>query len=254
MELRRYIRGRRWIGMYVMALAPVALFLMRNAALRANLITPQFQLSEDYARFYQFFILRFGVFFCSAVIFSQMLRGEVLEKTLHFYLLAPTRRLVIVIGKFLAGVVTSAALFGGCTAATFILFYLPSPSFNEFFLNGNGVSHLSGYMLVTILACIGYGAIFLLAGLVFKNPGIPAVFLLGWESLSFIFPEKVQYFSMVYHFQSLLPVRLDRGVFAVVVEPLSPIVSVPVIVIVAVVFLTVSGWLLGRTQVTYSAD
>src|ERR1043165_8359044 len=91
LELRRYLLARRWLGVYLLALAPIALFTMRAAAIRGSGPSVQ-RATEIYAQFYQLFVLRFGIFFCCAVIFSQLIRGEILEKTLHFYLLAPVRR------------------------------------------------------------------------------------------------------------------------------------------------------------------
>ena len=264
LELRRYIRGRRWIGMYFLALAPIFLFLVRVAALKTeelalgdpnrSLSPPVLQLSEMYAQFFQLFVLRFGIFFCCAIIFSQMMRGEVLEKTMHFYLLAPARRVVITVGKYIAGVVTSVTLFGVCTAGTYVLLFYPSASFGEFFGSGNGIPHLARYMVVTMLACVGYGAVFMLTGLLFKNPGVPAAFLLGWESLSFAFPASIQNFSLVHHLQFLLPVSIDQGLFAVLTEPTSPFISVPAILVVTAGLLAISGWLLGRAQITYGTD
>jgi ABC-type transport system involved in multi-copper enzyme maturation permease subunit len=257
LELRRYVGARRWIGMYLLALAPILIFVARFVALRTLVSTigqPLLQLSEIYAGFYQLFVLRFGVFFCCAVMFSQLIRGEVLEKTMHFYLLSPVRRQLIVIGKFIAGVVAASVAFSICTIATFILLYLPNGGFGSFFLSGNGVPHLARYLIVTLIACVGYGGIFLLSGLLFKNPGVPTAILLGWESFSFALPEGLQNFSLVHHVQFLLPVSIDRGIFAVLTEPTSPLVSIPLITILTLCVLAISGWLLSRTEVTYSVD
>jgi ABC-type transport system involved in multi-copper enzyme maturation permease subunit len=218
----------------------------------SNIALPS--LAEIYATFYQLFVLRFGIFLCCAVVFTQMIRGEILEKTQHFYLLAPVHRTVLIVGKYIAGVVTTSVLFGFCTAATFLLLYLPSPSFGSFFLSGNGVPHLARYLVVTMLASIGYGSVFIVAGILFKNPGVPTTILLGWESLSFAFPAMLQNLSLTHHFQSLLPVTIDRGIFAVLTEPSSPLISIPAILILTAGTLAIGGWLLSRSQVTYSTD
>jgi ABC-type transport system involved in multi-copper enzyme maturation permease subunit len=240
--------------MYFLAFAPILLFLMRAAAVPEERQAPVLQLSEMYAQFFQLFVLRFGIFFCCAVVFSQMMRGEVLEKTMHFYLLAPVRRVLIIVGKYIAGVVASVTLFGVCTAGTYVLLFYPSVSFGEFFSSGNGIPHLARYMVVTMLACAGYGAVFMMTGLLFKNPGVPTAFLLGWESLSFALPATLQNFSLVHHLQGVLPVSIDQGLFAVLTEPTAPIVSVPGILVVTAILLAISGWILGRAQITYGTD
>ena len=211
-------------------------------------------LTQAYANLFQLFDLRFGILVSSALIFSQLFRGDILEKTLHLYLLTPVRREILTIGKYAAGVVFTATLFTASTIATHILMYSWSPEFSTFFLEGAGLSHLVRYVTVTILACIAYGAIFLLAGMLFKNPGVPAVFLLGWESLNFALPAFLQQFSVVHYLQALLPVTVDRGPFAVLVEPGNPVFGIPILLIATAVLLAASGWFVRYSEITYSAD
>src|SRR5438876_9792768 len=179
LELRRFFAARRWAGVYFVALAPV---LMTFAGARFTELRqqPLGSLSLGYATLFQLFILRFGIFVSSALILSQAFRGEILEKTLHFYLLAPARREVIAVGKYVGGVVFVAALFSAATIASHLLIHSGNPAFSSFFMEGEGMRHLAAYVSVTILASIAYGSIFLLVGLLFKNPGAPAFFLLGW--------------------------------------------------------------------------
>ena len=47
-------------------------------------------------------------------------------------------------------------------------------------------TELFAYVAITMLACVGYGAFFLVVGLFFRNPIIPALLLYGWEWLSFL--------------------------------------------------------------------
>ena len=101
-ELKRYVLARRWIGVYLAAFGPVVLLLFVGIRMQWRGVSIS-DLTEMYAFFYQTFMLRFAIFFSCALVFSQLFRGEVLEKTLHFYLLAPVKREVIAAGKFLAG-------------------------------------------------------------------------------------------------------------------------------------------------------
>ena len=59
--------------------------------------------TEILAGIFQVFYLRFGIFFGCLGLFSWLFRGEIVEKTLHYYFLAPVRREVLIAGKFLAG-------------------------------------------------------------------------------------------------------------------------------------------------------
>jgi hypothetical protein len=53
------------------------------------------------------------------------------------------------------------------------------------YLRGGGWNQIAAYMSVAALACAIYGSIFLAAGLVSKNPSVPAALILLWESVKF---------------------------------------------------------------------
>jgi ABC-type transport system involved in multi-copper enzyme maturation permease subunit len=256
LELRRYVFGRRWVGIYALAAAPVVLIAV--AVIRIQAGTDDLTLNSDglFARFYELFMLRFAIFISCAIVFSQTFRGEVLEKTYHFYLLAPVRRWVLAAGKYASGLIVTVTLFGISTAASHLLLHVPTrrTSFAEFFFQGPGIEHLARYLAVTVLGCIGYGAIFLLIGLLLKNPGIATGVVLAWESFSFLWPPLLQKFTVIHYLKILLPFQISRGVFEVLTEPTSAWIGVPLLLLIAVGSVAVSGWLVRRSQITYSAD
>jgi len=253
LELKRFVLARRWIGVYLVTLAPVVLLFIRSRMLAAR-FDQLGSLTEVYANVFQFFELRFAFFISSAVVFSQSFRGDILEKTLHIYLLAPVRREVLVIGKYVAGVIFTGVLFLGSTAATHLLIYSAHPEFSSFFFEGPGMSHLMGYLAAALLAAVAYGGIFMLVGLRFKNPGVATLALLAWESLNFAFPSMLQLFSIVHYLQAFLPVAVNRGPFAILTEPTSAYLGLPILLIATTAFLTASGWLVRHAQITYGAD
>ena len=136
-----------------------------------------------YAVYYGGFILRTVVFFGCAWIFMNLFRGDLVDRSLHFYFLSPVRREVLVVGKYLSGLVTSVILFGATTIISLLLLYFPHfyAESSRFFFAGPGLGQLLTYAGITVLACIGYGAFFLVVGLFFRNPIIPALVLYGWE-------------------------------------------------------------------------
>jgi ABC-type transport system involved in multi-copper enzyme maturation permease subunit len=257
LELKKYVFGRRWIAVYLLALAPVVLFFLRMVLgpESSRNISPGF-LSTLYAGFFQLFMLRFAIFFGTMIIFTQLFRGEVLEKTLHYYLLTPVRREVLAVGKYTAGLVTSIVLFTGSMLATYVLLYLPSgpQAFNEFMFQGPGLRHAAAYAGVTMLACLGYGAVFLVIGLIFKNPIGPAMFFLAWESFNFVMPPVLQQISVVHYLQSICPVAISRGPLAVIMEPTSPWFSIPGLLTLTGAILLLASYKIRRVEITYSAD
>ena len=56
-----------------------------------------------FATIFRFYFLRLAVFFGCVGIFTNLFRGEMLDKSLHFYLLTPVRREILLAGKYLAG-------------------------------------------------------------------------------------------------------------------------------------------------------
>ncbi len=252
MELKRYVLARRWLGVYFFAFAPVALLAM--GLIKRGTHPGIADLTEIYAIFFQTFALRLAIFFSSAMVFSQLFRGEVLEKTLHYYLLAPVRREVLMLGKYLAGVVTMSVIFGGSAILTNLLAYMHHPAWAQFFLEGNGLPNLFRYFIVTIMACLAYGGVFLLMGTLFKNPAGPFIVIGAWEAFFFILPANVQKFTIMHYLQSMLPLAIDRGPFAVVADPTPAILGIPVLLGVAGLFVWAAGQVVRRAQVNYSAD
>ena len=62
-------------------------------------------------------------------------------------------------------------------------------------------------MSVTVLACVISGSIFLAAGLIARNPTVPAALLLLWESINAFLPGSLKMMSVVFYLQSLCPIE-----------------------------------------------
>src|SRR5262249_21458947 len=95
-------------------------------------------LNEDkqiFATIFQFFFLRLAIFFGCVGIFMNLFRGELIDKSLHFYLLAPVRREVLLIGKYLAGLIATTVIFTASTALQFWLLLVPYDA-SQYFQNG----------------------------------------------------------------------------------------------------------------------
>ena len=78
----------------------------------------------------------------------------------------------------------------------------------DFVFSGPGLGHLGSYLLVTVLACLGYGSLFLLLGLLARNPILPAVPILIWESMNHILPSSLKFLSVIFYLEPLLPVEV----------------------------------------------
>jgi ABC-type transport system involved in multi-copper enzyme maturation permease subunit len=259
MELRKGFFRRRGLAAMFLAFGPMLLIFFHSLESPGGIGC---SISEDtriLAAIFQFFYLRVGIFFGTMAIFTWLIRGEMVESTLHYLLLAPLRRELLVIGKFLAGIVTSIAIFGTGVLGSFTLMYLHfGPSGWEFFFQGPGQRHLASYLLVTCLACVGYGALFLALSLVFRNPALPGAILLGWESLSGLLPAALQTLTVTYYLKHLCPVSVPVSgiatLFTVVAEPVPPALAVAGLVLLAAAVLTFACFRIRRIEVSYQPE
>ncbi len=185
-----------------------------------------------------------------------LFRGDIIDRSLHFYFLSPVRREVLVIGKFFSGLVTSIILFTATTVASMLLLYLPHfySDSSRFFLDGPGLGQLLTYAGITILACIGYGAFFLVVGLFFRNPIIPAIVLYGWELINFLLPPLLKKISVIHYLQSLVPVPVSEGPFAVVAEPTPAWIAIPSLIVVTALVLILASRRIRHMEIRYGGD
>ena len=253
-EMKKSLFAKRALPVYVLAALPLVLFVLHvDGAVVANNMQAA---RETYATVYSIFILGAVVFFGSALVFSNLFRGEMLQRSLHYYLLTPVRREVLVTAKYCTGLITAITLFGTTTVLAYLALYLPV-GFNQLaddLINGPALAQLSRYLLITVLGCTGYGALFLLFGALFRNPVLPIVGLLGWELLHFILPPALKAISVTHYLKGLIPVPLSEGPLAIVTSPPPLWLSVCAIVILSAAALTATTAVLRRTEIHYSDD
>jgi hypothetical protein len=261
-EFRKNFITKRGFWIYLLALAPVAVvwlhsFITMKSDQGSHGLTKD---TEILAGMFQAFFLRPAVYFGCVGIFTYLFRGEVVERTLHYYFLSPVRREVLVAGKYLAGLVTSVFFFCGSIALTFAGMYAHYPGFElrAFLVEGPGLGHLVAYVGITALACMAYGALFTWLGIRYKNPIIPAVVLLFWESGNLLLPSWLKKLSILYYLRSMSPV--DPGFYSVgaliggVVDPVSVPVAILCLLAISAGLLVLAAKELSRSEVSYSSE
>jgi ABC-type transport system involved in multi-copper enzyme maturation permease subunit len=260
LEIRKNFLGRRALLLYLMAAAPLVLLsflsLFPSPASGDSGDANMNDVGIAFAGVYQALILRTLVFFGCAWVFMNLFRGEVVDRSLHYYFLAPVRREVLVVGKYLSGLIATIALFSITTVGSMLILYhwiFPS-EFVSYFTAGAGGRQLFSYLGVTILACIGYGAVFQLLGLFFRNPIVPGLALYGWEWINFLLPPLLKKISVIHYLQSLVPVTMPEGPFAVLVEPTPAWISVPSLILFTAAVLVLAGLHIRRMEISYAGD
>lgn len=259
-EVRRNLFTRRRVWVYLLAAIPVlmllASYLFGPRSTEAWYIE---RTTRVLAGIVQLYYVRLGIFFACMGIFTWLFRGEMVERTLHYQFMVPVRKEILVLGKFLAGTIISIGLF---ETAVFSCFYVAYARFGSagrsYVFDGPGLGQLGAYLLVTALACLGYGAVFLALSLLFKNPIVPGIVLMGWETIAPIFPAWAQRLSVTFYLKHLCPVTLPvegpMAIFTVVAEPVAPILAVFGLLCLAFVVLVLSCFLIHRIEITYTVE
>ena len=257
LELKKNFFGKRAFLVYLLALMPIGLLLLIAILPPVAREWLDFNVyPKIFSGFYNALILRTVIFFGCAWIFMNLFRGELVDRSLHYYFLSSVHREVLVAGKYISGLVTAAVVFVGVTIVSMLLLFFPHfySASMRFFFDGPGLSQLFAYVLITLLACVGYGAFFLVVGLFVRNPIIPALVLYGWEAINFLLPPLLKKISVIHYLNSLMPVPLSVGPLGVVAEPTPAYISIPGLLIVTAIVLIAAGTRIRKMEVRYGSD
>ncbi|MEM7583497.1 MAG: hypothetical protein AAF560_08965 [Acidobacteriota bacterium] len=260
LELRRNLFSRRSFALYFLAFAPVGLFLIWAISPATSYFAdPAQAVAQVFAPVFVGY-LRTVIFLSALITFMSLYRSEILERSLHYYYLTPVRRWVLVVGKYCSALISSCAVFAVGTSMLFLLTCIPwgVGDASRYLFQGPGLGNLIGYVGIAMMGCLGYGAVFLLVGLFFRNAIIPAAFIWAWEWANFALPGVLKKISVVHYLRALYPIPLPENIaenfIAVASDPTSPWVSVPGLVIFTALVLAFAGWRAGQMEVNYEGD
>jgi ABC-type transport system involved in multi-copper enzyme maturation permease subunit len=257
-ELRKNLLRRRSIWLYIVAFFPM-LMILAHVLYRVGHACYIDGDTLMMATIFQGFYLRGSLFFGCMGLFAWLFRGEIVEKSLHYYFLSPIRREVLVVGKFLAGLVTSVLFFGSSVLLSFLITYGHLGAEGRAFMFSRlGTGHLLAYLGTTVLACVGYGALFLALSLVAKNPVLPGIAVLLWELFHPVFPAMLQRLSITFYLKQLCPVDVPpeglMRLFTVLAEPVSAWIAVPGLLTLAMAVLVLACFRIRSMEISYLAD
>ena len=256
-EYRRllYFDGRRSAGLQFV-----------DGVLDSGHVEPILNFEEDRAIFagiFQYFYLRLALFFGCLGMFMYLFSGEMSNRTLHYWLLAPAPREVVLAGKFAAGLIASTVIFGGGALLAFTAMAWPHDAVElQAYWSAGGMSHAFWYVTAAVLGCVGYGSVFLAVGLYLRNPIIPAALLLAWEGASGVLPQVLQRISILYYLQSLCPVPapVDDEVpalirlLAVPAAPASRPAAILGLLLLSALVLWIASRAVRRMEISYGAE
>lgn len=252
LELKKCLFSKRILIPLFLASIPVVLMGIRFLVdIPDEIVNTLGGTSALYATVFRAFILRLLVFFSCVAVFTRLIRGDLQEQVMHYYLLCPVRREVLLTGKYLAGVAAVGLCFMISVTASYLMLFRAAGSghIEQFVLMGAGKAHLTSYLGITLLACLGYGAVFLLFGMLFKNPIIPSGIVLGLEYINFLLPPVMKKISVIFYLESLCPVPIKESILSVAARPASWPVALLSLGLVVMVFLGISAWKFRKLEI-----
>jgi ABC-type transport system involved in multi-copper enzyme maturation permease subunit len=257
-EVRRNLFSWRAAWVFFLAFIPTVIILLHTLFQRH----PVMEIDDDtnvLAGIIQIYYIRLGIFFGCLGIFSRLIRGEMVERSLHFYLLSPVRREVLLLAKFAAGTISALLLFGSAVIAGFALIYSGfGAAGRDYVFNGPGLSQLGAYLSIIVLACLGYGAVFLLFSMMFRNPMPAAMLLFAWEVINPVLPTLLQRISVASYLRHLMPVSVaTEGIFALLTVQTEPVsawaASLGLLMLIAIVVIY-SCYRVRSLEIRYTSD
>jgi len=257
-ELRRNLLSWKAGWVYFLAFIPAVIILI-HLLFDAHQVSTMSEDTGILAGIIQLYYIRLGVFFGCLGIFSRLIRGEMIERSLHFYLLSPVRREVLLLAKFAAGSISAIGLFGVAILADFALIYAGfGAAGRDYVFNGPGGGQLGAYLAIVALGCLGYGAVFLLLSMVYRNPTPAAMLVLGWETINPVLPSLLQKLSVASYLRPLMPVSVKaEGIFALLTVQTEPVsvwtASAGLLLLIAVV-LVYSCYRIRTLEIRYTTE
>ena len=239
-----------WVNLG-MAAIPVALSLIILFAVDAPGNNHPF-----YQGFVRILYLHFIVFFVANLFGFAVSRQEMEDRTLHYLVMQPLSRWLLLTSRFVAYLVLAGATCVASLWLTYVLLILPGAGVERFMrelFSGGRLMGLVKESAVMVLALGFYGAIATVMGSIFKS-GLYAALLIIWEAGVYYLPDTLKYFTGSHYFHSLLPEKLEaqRKLFEMFGEPASVGLSLGVTCGVSLALLAVAVLLFQFKECLYS--
>jgi hypothetical protein len=110
-------------------------------------------------------------------------------------------------------------------------------------------------LLVAALACVGYGSVFLMSGIFFRNPMIPAAVVMIWENLNPFLPTVLKKISVIFYLKNLctveIPIPPPFNVMVIDADPTPFWIAVPGLLVPSLILLAYSGISARYTENSY---
>ncbi len=260
---RLYLRayGRSWFlwaGMGLAALPVLLIVLLLVFGREHYNRNPTWSTYQDLNDMMLRFVFEhFLIFIMASGLGFSLLRQEFEGRTLHYFLLQPVPRWLLVLSKVLAYLALTSIL---CVASLWLTYLLVIGGIGA----GKGaLTYLAEGMLwrrllrdsgVLVLGLLAYGSIALVVGLIFRS-GFYAVVLFGWELALPYVPTTFKRLTIIFYLQSLTPIANPLPVrpwATPIAPPPSTLVSLVALLGLSLGLILAAGVLFQRKECLYS--
>jgi len=76
----------------------------------------------------------------------------------------------------------------------------------------------------------------------------------GWDFINFLLPPLLKKISVIHYLNSLLPISVSEGPFAVVAEPTPAWIAIPGLLIVTLLVLIAAGYRIRHLEIRYGSE
>lgn len=249
-EMKRSFLSKRAALIYILGLIPIGLFIVHLEYNDSNHIG---YLGEVFAHIYVLFILRGMTFFAALWLFLSMFRGKIHDHCLHYYFMVPMTRGQLMLAHYISGVALLSCFTFIVLTICYSLFLLSwgLPVVIHGMRYGSILNHFIIYGGITSLACITYGALFLMFGLFFKNSAIPSIMYFFWELINPLMPPFLKKLTISHHLLELIPVALTYDPLG---ETQPTAISIGFLLGFTLISLAIASWKIDRAEIDYSLD
>ena len=192
----------------------------------------------------RFMVPVLGVFYGTALV-----ADEVDDKTLTYLFVRPIPRGAVIIGKYLAYLVTTVLV----VLPSVVILYLLVVPLGQGSLAAAFPALLKDLGLLA-LGLAAYGALFTLIGARLKHPLVTGlVFAFGWEQLALMLPGYLRRVSIAFYLQALVPHAMPQEGVGDVLKAFfsdmpTPLAATGWLIIFIAVFLALAAWTVERRE------
>ncbi|MCE5229747.1 ABC transporter permease [bacterium] len=243
LSIRRLLFTRFMVANLLLAALPIIILVLIGISLHFHRMSgPDIGTLHRYLeQLLRMFYLHFIIFFVAIISGFAIVRQDLDDRTLHYLILVPVPRWAVIVAKFIAFWVVTAATLLASLWLTYIIAMLivagPAATVRDLFGNELWFVVLLRESGVLLLAMTVYGAIGMAAGSVFKSL-VFAPILWVWESALPWLPMGLKRLTLTHYFHSLLPFPTtpasQRGAWSAI-----EIVGVPATMLECFVVLTI---------------